>query len=342
MRAFYYLGPQHIELRDIAIPQPGPGELLVKVHAAVTCGTDLKIYRRGHPKFPPPFIFGHEFGGEIVETGPGVSGFRTGMRVTANVISPCGTCFFCKRGQSNLCTGVIYNFGAFAEYMILPEPIVRGATLEIPASISDAEAAIFEPLVSVVHAQQTVKIQPGERVVILGAGGGISLLHLQMAMLAGAGAVIGVGHSPLRLKVFEELMAGPVTTLNAREVNVEKAVLDQTEGYGADVVIECAGKPETWEQAVTLCRRGGRVLWFGGLAEGLNVSVDAKKAHYGELTLFSTHGGTPQDAQLAFALIRSGAVKTAPLLTDEMPLDDLEHALKKMIAGETIKVVIRP
>ena len=103
MRAAVYLGPEQIELRTVPVPEPAPGEVLVKVCAANTCGTDVKTYRRGHPKFPPPFIFGHEFGGEIVKVGAGVEQFRTGMRVTANVFAECGECFYCKRGQGNLC-----------------------------------------------------------------------------------------------------------------------------------------------------------------------------------------------------------------------------------------------
>ncbi len=136
MRAVVYLGPEKIELQTVPIPEPASGEILVKVRAATTCGTDVKTYRRGHPKFPPPFIFGHEFGGDVVKVGEGVEQFREGMRVTANVFAECGECFFCQRGQGNLCENLVYNFGAFAEYMIIPAPIVRRTAFEIPAHIS--------------------------------------------------------------------------------------------------------------------------------------------------------------------------------------------------------------
>ncbi len=199
MRAAVYLGPEKIEMRTVSIPEPAAGEILVKVRAATTCGTDVKTYRRGHPKFPPPFIFGHEFGGDIVKVGEGVEKFRVGMRVTANVFAECGECFYCKHGQGNICTNLVYNFGAFAEYMIIPEPIVRRTTFEIPSHIPYAHAALLEPLVTVVHGWHKVGIQPGETVAIIGAGGPISLMFLQLALRAGASQVIAVGHSPTTL-----------------------------------------------------------------------------------------------------------------------------------------------
>lgn len=158
MRAAVYLGPEKIEMRTVSIPKPAAGEILVKVRAATTCGTDVKTYRRGHPKFPPPFIFGHEFGGDIVKVGEGVKQLRVGMRVTANVFAECGECFYCKHGQGNICTNLVYNFGAFAEYMIIPEPIVRRTTFEIPIDIPYAHAALLEPLVTVVHGWHKVGI----------------------------------------------------------------------------------------------------------------------------------------------------------------------------------------
>ena len=209
MRAAVYLGPEKIELRTVPIPEPVEGEILVKVRAATTCGTDVKTYRRGHPKFPPPFIFGHEFGGDVVKVGDGVQNFREGMRVTANVFAECGECFYCKRGQGNICSNLVYNFGAFAEYMIIPASIVRRATFEIPAHIPYAHAALLEPLVTVVHGWHKVAIRPGETVAIIGAGGPISLMFIQLLLRSGAGRVIAVGHSSARLDVACLLYTSP-------------------------------------------------------------------------------------------------------------------------------------
>ena len=340
MRAVVYLGPERIELQSRPIPEPKAGELLVKVRAAPTCGTDVKTYRRGHPKFPPPFVFGHEFGGDVAALGSSVTQFRAGMRVTANVFAECGECFFCRRGQGNLCENLVYNFGAFAEYMIVPASIVRKTTFEIPDHVSYAEAALLEPLVTVVHGWHKAAIQPGETVAIIGAGGAVSLLHLQLAQRSGAGRVIAVGHSLARLEVAAKL--GATHILNAREVDAVTAVRELTGGYGADVVIECAGTKTAWETAVEAVRKGGRVLWFGGLPGGTKVEIDAARVHYGEIDLLNMHGGTADEAREAFDLIVSGGVKVAPLLNGELPLEQVELALKKMIAGEAVKVAINP
>ena len=340
MRAAVYLGPEKIELRTVPIPEPAEGEILVKVRAATTCGTDVKTYRRGHPKFPPPFIFGHEFGGDVVKVGGGVQNFHEGMRVTANVFAECGECFYCKRGQGNICANLVYNFGAFAEYMIIPASIVRRATFEIPAHVPYAHAALLEPLVTVVHGWHKVAIKPGETVAIIGAGGPISLMFIQLLLRSGASQVIAVGHSPARLDVAKKL--GATHLVNAKEMDTITAVRGLTDGYGADVVIECAGTKQTWETSVDIVRKGGRVLWFGGLPGGTRVEFDAARVHYGEIDLLNMHGGTVGNAQEAFDLIVSGAINVAPMLNGELPLEQVELALKKMIAGEVVKMVIKP
>lgn len=340
MRAAVYRGPEQIELCTVPIPEPGPGELLVKVRAATTCGTDVKTYRRGHPKFPPPFIFGHEFGGDIVRAGAGVGRFREGMRVTANVFAECGKCFYCEHGQGNLCANLIYNLGAFAEYMIIPASIVRRATFQIPDHIPYAHAALLEPLVTVVHGWHKAAVRPGETVAIIGAGGPISLMFIQLLLCPAATQVIAVGHSTARLEVARMLGASHI--VNAHKQDSILTVRALTRGFGADVVIECGGTKSTWETSVELVRRGGRVLWFGGLPGGTKVEIDAARVHYGEIDLLNMHGGTTEDACEAFDLITSGVMKIAPMLNGEVPLAQVELALKKMIAGEVVKMVVRP
>jgi L-iditol 2-dehydrogenase len=340
MRAVVYLAPGQIALRSVPVPQAGTGELVVKVHAALTCGTDVKTYLRGHPKFPPPFVFGHEFGGDVVEVGPGAERFQVGQRVTANVFAECGECFFCRKGQGNLCERLEYNFGAFAEYIRLPASIVRRNTFVIPEGLGYAQAAVLEPLVTVVHGQNVLGIQPGETVAVLGAGGPVSLLHIQLARRAGAGKVIAIGHSNRRLEAAR--LCGAQTLVNAHREDPLQVVRDMTGGYGADAVIECAGNQAAWEQAVELARRGGRVLWFGGLPGGTQVQVDAARVHYGEITLLNTHGGSAADAQAAFDLLAQGGVDSQPLLSAVYPLEEVETALRAMKAGEIVKGVIVP
>ena len=340
MKAIQYLGPGELELRQVPIPQASQGELVVRVIAATTCGTDVKTFLRGHPKFKPPSPFGHEFAGDVIEVGPDVDRFKVGMRVTANVFAPCGTCFLCKMGQGNLCEDMVYNLGAYAEYLRIPAPIVRFNTFELPEEFPYAQAAILEPLVSVVHAQARAAIQPGEHVAILGAGGAIGLMHLQMAVRSGAAKVIAVDLSPARLEIAAQL--GATTCIQAPQPTLIDEVLELTEGRGPDVVIECAGAEETWLQAVELVRSGGRVVWFGGLPAGTTVGLDSHKIHYGELTLLGTHGGTPLDALRAFELLTSGVINSQVLISDEVGLDQVQDALERMARGEVIKVAIDP
>ena len=340
MRAVTLLGEKQIEIREVPIPIPSAGEVLVRVRAATTCGTDVKIYQRGHPKFSPPFIFGHEFGGDIVAIGSGVEGFSPGMRVTANVFGECGHCHYCQLGQGNLCENLEYNFGAFADFNLIPASIVRENLFVIPDHISYAEAAIVEPLVCVVHASRMINIQPGERVVMIGAGGPISLLFLQMIRNSGAGEIIALGHSDMRLGLAKKLGADIV--INVKNVNSQDKINEITGGMGADVVIECAGTKIAWESAVQVKRRGGRGLWFGGLPGGTMGSVDAAKVHYGEISLINSHGGTTEDANRAFDLIVTGKINTQALLTEEMMLSQVGEAINKMIAGQAVKVAIKP
>jgi L-iditol 2-dehydrogenase len=340
MRGVFYTAPNTLEIREVAIPTPGPGELLVKIKAATTCGTDLKTYRRGHPKFPPPFLFGHEFAGDIVEVGEGVEKFSPGMRVTANVFAPCGECYYCEQGQDNLCESLLYNFGAFAEYIVIPSSIVKFNTFQIPDDMPYEHAAVLEPLVSVVHSQRRLAIQPGETVAVIGAGGAISLFHLQLALLAGASAVWGIGHSDTRLAIFSK--AGANKVINRKRESALDLINEWTEGRGADVVIECAGTKSAWEDAVRMVRKGGRVLWFGGLPSGTKVEVDAAWIHYGEITLLGVHGGTVEDAKEAYRLLDSGDIDPRPLLGGEYSLECIEDAFQQMIDGTAIKLVIRP
>lgn len=340
MRAVMYLGPEHLELRDVPIPRPGPGEILVRVRAALTDGTDLKTYRRGHPKITPPILFGHEFSGDVVRVGDGVDAFETGMRVVAHNTAPCGTCYYCKLGQHSMCGSFVVNSGAYAEYIVVPSRIVELSTFELPKHLSYAQAAAMEPLACVVHGQDLIRIQPGESVAIIGAGGSIGLMHLQMARHRGASQIIAVDIHDSKLDLAKEL--GATSLINASEENVVEIVKELTEGRGADVTIESAGAAEAWGSAYKAVRKGGRVLWFGGLKPGTTLELDTAWVHYGELTLFGVFHATPIDVHRAFQLIAAGIVDTSSLITGELPLERLEDGLKMMIKGEAVKVAIIP
>ncbi len=340
MRAVVYLGPKHLEIQEVPIPKIKPNEILIKNRAATTCGTDVKTYLRGHPKYPPPFLFGHEFAGDVVQVGSMVEGFSEGMRVTASCFGPCGVCYHCKHNQANLCVNMSYNFATYAEYIRLTEPFVRLNTLVIPTNMTYPQAALLEPLASVVHGHKLLQIRPGERVAILGAGGSVGLMHLQLTKASGASELIAVDLVDERLE-FAHLL-GATMTIQAKHVDPTTAIRDATSGRGVDVVIECAGSKLTWETALKIVRKGGRVLWFGGLPGGTIIDLDAGLVHYGELTLLNTHGNSPSDFWEACNLVETGLIKTEYLLSEEMSLSQTEQALQMMIAGKVMKVPINP
>jgi L-iditol 2-dehydrogenase len=340
MRAAIYLGPGQLEIRNVPVPDPGPGEVLVKVRCATTCGTDLKTYRRGHHLIRPPSPFGHEFAGDVVAVGSGVTQFKPGMRVVAHNSAPCGQCFFCRQEQANLCDHILFNFGAFSEFILVPGPIVRLNTFEIPDHLSYGQASCLEPLVSVVHGQRILDIQPGEHVAIIGAGGPIGLMHLQLTRRRGAAHVIAVDLSEQRLRIAAGL--GATATLNPSSDDVVAAIHELTRGRGVDVAIEAAGSLDAWQTAVRVVRKGGRVEWFGGLKGHTPIELDSHRIHYGELSLHGTFHGTPLDVQRAFELLVHSVIDTQVLLSQEYPLEGLEEALKHMGEGHIIKALINP
>jgi L-iditol 2-dehydrogenase len=235
---------------------------------------------------------------------------------------------------------MIHNFGTYADYLRLPGPFVRWNTLVIPENMSYPQAALLEPLSSVVHSQKLLGIRPGEKVAIVGGGGAIGLMHLQLAKASGATEVIVIDKVEQRLKYAIEL--GATHTINTNTADVLGSIRDLTGGRGADVAIECAGAKQTWETAVRAARRGGRVLWFGGLKGGTVVDLDASAVHYGEIALYNTHGNAPADFWEACNLVEAGIIKTDYLLSGEMPLEHTEMALQRMISGEAMKISINP
>jgi len=340
MWAMVFLAPGELSFRQMPVPELGPQDILVRIKTALTCGTDVKTYQRGHPKYDPPTLFGHEFSGDVVAVGQEVKGFEVGMRVVAGNTAPCNECYFCKRGQPNLCDDLLVNLGAFAEYLRIPGRLVRQNTFVLPDYLSYREAAIIEPLACVVHGQDLLGIQPGESVVIVGAGGPIGLMHLQLALRQGASPVVAIDINEGRLAIARTLGATRVVN-SAREDPVE-AVRELTDGRGADVVIECAGVKTAWLTALDVARKGARVEWFGGLPGGTQVTIDATRVHYDELSIFGVYHLTPLSLERAFHMVCSGLVDAEPLVTHEVALKDLEEGLKMMMEGRSVKVAVVP
>ncbi len=340
MKAFRFYAPGDIRYEEIDRPRPGPGEVLVQVGAALTCGTDIKTYRRGHPLLikQAPTVFGHEFAGAIVETGPGVERFVPGQRVVAANSAPCGACADCAAGRPSLCEALVFLNGAYAEYVVVPEPIVRCNLLPIPDHLTFRAAALVEPLACVLHGLARSEVEPDSTVAVFGAG---AIGGLMAALAAARGArVIVVDLSAARLAKARQL--GAAHTVNAREeADVVGAVRRLTPGgRGVDVALEAVGQPEVWEQAMAVARRGALVNFFGGCVSGTSIRVDTRRMHYDQLRLIGVFHHTPAFIREALAHLADGRVNAAQFVTHEMALARLPDAFALVSAGTAIKVAI--
>lgn len=342
MKAALFYGPKDVRLEYVEAPRPGKGEVIVDVEVALTCGTDYKTFQRGHPvllkRFPSPF--GHEFAGVITEVGEGVEGFQPGMRVVAANSAPCHACFFCGVGESNLCENLDLLNGAYAERIAIPSPIVQQNLMCLPDDLSFKEAAFCEPLACVLHGFESVAIKPGDHVAILGAGS-IGLLFAQVCHQAGA-RVIVVARTPWKLELAQRLGAHAVIdfdTVRSKEDALRELT---THGQGVEVAIEAVGRPELWELAVGLTRKGGSAVLFGGCEPRTTMTVETKALHYGQRKLIGVFHHTPHFIRRALELIASRRLQLDPLISDEFPLSHLSMAFRKMESNGALKMAIYP
>ncbi len=342
MKAILFYAPGDVRYGEVARPKAGPGEVVVEIKAALTCGTDLKTYRRGHPVLikRTPSVFGHECAGVIAELGPGVEGFSVGQRVVAANSAPCGRCFYCRRGRPSLCESLEFLNGAYAEYIAIPSRIVERNLLPIPEGVSFRQAALVEPLACAIHGIERSEIHLGDAVCVIGHGP-IGLMLTRLARLKGA-RVIVVGRNPFKLRKARQFGAEDLVDITAVSDPVEAVRGLTPGGRGVDVAIEAVGSPETWEQAIAMTRPGGLVNLFGGCKSGTQIRADTRQLHYDELSIIGVFHHTPRYVRAALSLISSGAIDADDLITHELPLERLEEALHLMASGNALKVAVIP
>ncbi len=331
MTAAVLYGREDLKIERVDIPDVGPDEALVRVKVALTCGTDLKVWKQGfHARMiTPPAIFGHELAGVVKTLGRDVDGgLRVGARVVPANSAPCNVCLFCRKDRTNLCEDLLFNNGAYAEYIRIPGRIVQQNLLEIPAHVSFLDAAMVEPLACVLRGIDETGINPGDTTVLIGCGP-IGLKFIRI--LAGRGVqVIALGKRPSQVRAAERLgarAAFDVTQLG----NPVRAVRELSEaGRGADSVIEAVGSPITWQWAIQMVRPGGTVNLFGGCPRGTQVEFDPAALHYSEITIKSTFHHTPHFIREALAAIARGEIRASDFVTGEIPLRELPRMFEHM------------
>ena len=329
MNAAVLYGKEDVRIERVPIPAAGKGEIVIRVHAALTCGTDLKVFRRGyHAKMiAPPALFGHEMAGVVHEAGAGVRSFKPGMRVVALNSGPCGVCFWCVRKQENLCEDLLFNNGAYAEYIRIPARIVAKNTLIVPESLPLEHAALTEPLACVVRGLEETGAKRGDTVVVIGAGP-IGLMFMHVAQLSGM-KVIAVVKRDEQIASANTFGAKHIVQ-TAESVDAVMAVRALTPDHrGVDVAIEAVATPLTWQWAVDMVRRGGTVNFFGGCATGTKVEIDTNRLHYNDITLKASFHHTPAACRKAFDLLASGRFKCSEYITGRAQLSELETVLRR-------------
>jgi L-iditol 2-dehydrogenase len=343
MRAAVLHGREDIRIEQVPVPEAGPGEIIVQVGAALTCGTDLKVFRRGYHArmIVPPALFGHELAGTVVQAGEGVTEFASGDRVVALNSAPCGECYFCSRGQENLCDDLLFNNGAYAEFIRIPARIVAKNTLKIPDHVAMEHAALTEPLACAVHGFEDSRPRKGDTVAVIG-GGPLGLMILHVAALAGY-EVIAIVKRDGQMEAARQLGAAHVV----QTASIRKAIRDTRaltpKDRGVDIAIEAVGVPEAWQEAVELVRKGGTVNFFGGCAANTHVTLDTNRIHYSDITLRATFHHTPAICRKALDLIAGGRFQAGAFITGRAHLYELNRVFEKLMnRGSEIKTAIVP
>jgi L-iditol 2-dehydrogenase len=331
MTAAVLYGREHLEIEKVGVPQLEAGDVLVRVKAALTCGTDVKVFRRGYHArmIVPPALFGHELAGDIVGLGAGVDPSRLGQRVVAANSAPCGECFYCTRGKENLCEDLLFNNGAYAEYIRIPSRIVDKNLHVIPDHISYQDAALVEPLACVLHGVEETGIRPGDNVAVIGLGP-IGCMFVRLAKVFGA-RVIAIGRRQWQLDRATEIGADE-GIINGEGDDITGAVKALTGGRGVDVAIEAVGHPDAWQLAVRLLRRGGIVNFFGGCPTDTTINLDTNLLHYSEITCKASFHHTPRLIRKALELIINGEIRARDFVNRVEPLHNLLDVMKHLMS----------
>jgi L-iditol 2-dehydrogenase len=331
MLAAVLYGQEDLRVERVAVPTIGPGDVLVQIRAALTCGTDVKVFRRGYHArmIVPPALFGHELAGDVVAVGEEVTKFKPGQRIVAANSAPCGHCHYCRKGNENLCEDLLFNNGAYAEFMRIPARIVEKNTYLIPEHVSYQDAALSEPLACVMRGLEESNIKAGDDVAVIGLGP-IGLMFVRLAKVRGA-RVIAIGRRKTQVERAADLGADDVMVSDDK-IDVISEVRRLTAGHGVDAAIEAVGIPQTWEQAVKMVRRGGLVNFFGGCPSDSRVTLDTSLLHYSEISCKASFHHTPAHIQRALESVARGEITAEYFVNRVEPLINLLEVMRYLMS----------
>lgn len=331
MTAAVLYGKESVQIETVAVPEIGPDDVLVRVRAALTCGTDVKVFKRGYHArmIVPPALFGHELAGDVVSVGSSVRDVKVGQRVVSANSAPCGRCFYCQRDRENLCEDLLFNNGAYAEYIRIPGRIVRKNLYPIPEHLTYQDAALIEPLACVMRGLDDCDPNRAETVAVIGLGP-IGLMFVRLAKVMGK-RVIALGRRQSQLD--RAVRMGAAEVLNTSDsIDHAEAVRDLTGGRGVDIAIEAVGTPDTWQLAVRMVRRGGLVNFFGGCPSNAPVNLDTTLLHYNEITCKASFHHTPGFIRKALDVVSRGYVTARDFVNREEPLTNLLEVMRHLMS----------
>jgi L-iditol 2-dehydrogenase len=337
-QAAFLLEPGRVEVHEVPIPRPGPGQVLLRVERALAGGTDRKAFARGHPQIPMPGPFGHRYAGTVAALGEGAPALEVGQPVMGVHSAPCLGCDLCRKGRQHLCLDVMKEkvLGAFGQYLCIPAAVARQNLFPRPDHVDADHASLLEPLACVVHGIHKIDWKGVERVLILGLGS-MGLLFAQILPSRTKADLIGAGRGAARLELARCLGLRPVLDVGTRTLVEQLAADDRF-----DVVIECTGKPDGWQEAFDRTAPGGQVLLFGGLPRDATFTIDAYRLHYEEIRVLGDFHFAPADVLEARELLLSGDLELDPLISGCLPLARLPEALRRLGAGEGLQYAIDP
>lgn len=339
-KAACFLGAGQMEIRNLPLRQPGAGEVLIRNRAAGVCGTDVHIYggEKGASPVKPPVVLGHEYAGEVIAVGSGVTRIQPGNHVTVDPNIYCGACYPCRIGKKQHCEHMdaigVGRDGGFAEYSLVP---VEQCFL-LSHSLSLEAGAMAEPLACCLHGIDRAKIRPGDHVYIIG-GGTIGLLMVQLAKLSGAATITLSEPVAMRRSIGLEL--GANWALAPEDGIFSPEAPADLQNRGADVVIECVGNRHATQRAFDAAGRGATVLLFSVPKPDATFPVPMYDIFHKELTILGSFVN-PDTHQRAVELLNSGRIRTDLLITHRFPVEQTEEAIQMQMSSESIKVLVTP